>query len=376
MFYFDHAAATPMTENALTVLRDSTVADFANPSAAHKLGRDLMGRIEKVRQHFLQCLQADDFNFFFTSSATESNNTVVKGLTYPAGSKILYSPADHPSLFLPIENVSNVQLVVIPLDAAGRIDYVALSALIDSSVSLLAISQVNNHSGTRQDIDRVGAILKSKAPKAHLHVDGVQAFGKLPFTLKSSHVDSYSISAHKIGGPKGISGVYVRKPIVLDPLLLGGGQEMGMRSSTVAAPLIYSFHAASLHALTELEEKMVKMQRQRQLIQDSLKAAIPSILFPFESCSPYILTLILPGLPSDIMMRQLERQNVFVSSSSACSSRINGHNSVYASLHIDPSLHKCVLRLSFSAGQKEEEFEAFVTLFIQAYRGLSHLIKG
>lgn len=376
MLYFDHAASTPMNERGLAVLAESLRNDFANPSAAHRLGRDLMARIDKARQLFLSLLDASDFDFIFTSSATESNNTVLRGLSLPEGSRIFYSSADHPSLYRPAEEHRGVELVQIPLDIKGQVDYLKLSGMMDDRVSLLVLSQVNNHSGNLQDIDRVGAILKGKSPKAHLHVDGVQAFGKLPFTLKRSHVDSYTISGHKIGAPKGISGLYLRKGVVLSPLLHGGGQEMGLRSSTLAAPLIFSFSATAQDVLTGLEEKLSHVQQCKAHFQEKIAEDIPSAIFPFSSCSPYILTFIVPGLASDILMRQLERHDVFVSSSSACSSKVKGFSPVYQALGIEEKHHKSVLRLSFSATQTEEEFVACAEQLKQAFHGLQHLIKG
>ncbi len=377
MLYFDHAAATPLAEGVKSKLIEAFENDFANASSAHRLGREQLQKVEKARFFFTDVLKATDFDFIFTASATESNNSAIKALSISSSAKIFYSPADHPSLVQPVERLFGERAFEIPLLANGEIDYLKLSNLVDSTVELLAISQVNNHSGARQDIDRVGAILKSKAPKAHLHVDGVQAFGKLPFNLNKSHVDSYSISGHKIAGPKGVAGLYWRKGKPFQPLLEGGGQEMGFRSSTLATPLILAFHHAAQLSLENIEDKFALVQNFSNRVREGLTAGIPSIVFPFATpASPYILTCIIPGLPSDIMMRQLERLGVFVSSNSACSSKISGHSSVYQALGIQEAWHKFVLRFSFSAMQKEEDIDAFISQFVLAYNGISHLIKG
>ncbi|MCK5883517.1 MAG: aminotransferase class V-fold PLP-dependent enzyme [Bacteriovoracaceae bacterium] len=375
MLYFDHAASTPLNTAGLEVLKKSLEVDFANPSAAHKLGKVLLKRIEAARKTFLELLRATEYDFIFTSSATESNNTVIKGLELFIEDSVIASTGDHPSLSGPIASLKDFSLTELPLLVSGEVDYSALEKLDLSSITLLAIAHVNNHTGNIQDVERISQIIKSRSPKAHVHVDGVQSFGKIPFSLKGSAIDSYSISGHKIGASKGISGLYLKKGIALSSLLCGGGHEGGRRSSTLFAPLIFGFEATALDVFNKLEDHYDLVEAYYQKVKSSIERELPSIKFPFENVSPYILTFVVPKISSDIVMRHLERDDVFVASSSACSSKVKGFSPVYQALKLPVEEHKNVLRISFSYTQTENELNQFVDKFTQCLSSLKFLIK-
>jgi cysteine desulfurase len=351
ILYLDYAASTPLRARALQVLETSMKEDFANPASAHQLGRELRQRIDTCREKFLEILGAGNGDrLIFTGSATEANNTIIRGIGLRAGDPVVFSFADHPSVTVPMDILEKrgVQVNELPLRKDGAPDEMALLKLLDKSVRLMILTHVNNQSGTIADICRLSTQIKAISPYTHIHVDAAQGFGKIPFSLKDGQIDSLCISAHKIGGPKGIAGLYLRNGIQLAPLLYGGGQEEGLRSSTQAAPLIFSFYEAAVDAMNSIDFSLEHITAMNQLVRDTLKEKISIVRFPFvKYCSPYILTFILPGIPSDIVLRHLEQEGIMISSTAACSSRIKGPDPVYTALHLPNDEHKFVLRVSF-----------------------------
>ena len=352
LLYLDHAASTPLRPGALRVLEASMREDFANPASAHQLGRDLLQRIESCREKFLEFLGAGKGDkLVFTGSATEANNTITRGIGLRAGDSVIISFADHPSVTAPMEILAKrgVKVIELPLHMDGTPDEPALLKLLDKAVRLLILTHVNNQSGTITDFCRLSNEVKAVIPHTHIHVDAAQGFGKIPFSLKDGQIDSLCISSHKIGGPKGIAGLYLRGGVQLSPLLYGGGQEEGLRSSTQAAPLILSFYEAAADAMNTIDFSLEGLTALNQLARDWLEERISMVQFPFvKHSSPYILTLILPGVSSDIILRHLEQEGIMISSRAACSSRIKGVDPVLTALHLPIDEHKFVLRVSFS----------------------------
>lgn len=375
MLYFDHAASTFLSEETLRILDKSMREDFANPSAAHKIGKNLLKRIENSRVSFAKILDAEkDYDFVFTSSATESNNMIIKGLEVTDYDLIVNSLADHASLYNTV-CATGCNRIEIPLNEGGEVNYTELAKSVSDMTRLIVVAHVNNHTGNIQDIFKIAKIVKEVSPSIHVHIDGVQSFGKIPFSLKDSLIDSYTISGHKIGAPKGISGVYIKKSSKLKTLLSGGGHEGGYRSSTLAAPLIFAFENAMKEAYENINANFKYMSDIHSKVINKLQESISFISFPFKNVSPYVLGAKISGISSDIIMRTLEAKDIFIASSSACSSKAKGANPVYTALGIPEREHKYILRISFSACQEEEEISNFVEIFCKVVNSMKHLRK-
>lgn len=366
MIYLDHAASTLILEGVLKTLENSMLNDFANPSSSHKFGRKLSERIDKERKFFLDVAGCGTgYDFVFTSSATESNNTVIKGISVSKGEDIYVSAGDHPSLINPLEywREKGVNIRIIPMKENGRIDENRFLEKLNKNTKLILFSHVNNQSGNIYDVENLAFKFKKNYPDVHIHVDGVQGFGKFPLLLKDGIIDTLTITSHKIGGPKGIAGLYIKKKVKLIPLLHGGGQELGLRSSTTAAPLIFSFAEAARIVCRSFTDKISVIRELNEHAKSLLKEKIPGVLFPFEGndISPYILNFILPGISSDIIVRHLEEKEIYVSTSSACSSGLKSENKTFTALKIPLKYHNSVFRISFSLSSTKEEVEEFVS---------------
>jgi cysteine desulfurase len=376
MNYFDYAASSPLYPEVLTLLEKLQLTHFSNPSAQHILGHTLAEQIVDYRAGFLKVLKGkSEDSFIFTSSATESNNTVIRGLSFNPGDIIIYCPADHPSITAPIQYVAKLyqlKLEKIILNKAGEIDLEHFTSLLNDKVKLVALTHVNNQSGVISDVLGLAKIIKERT-SAHVHVDAVQSFGKIDFGV-SSDIDSVSVTSHKIGGPKGIAGLFLKKDHKVKPLLLGGGQEEGMRSSTEAYPLIAGFHAAMLISMKNLVRTKDLLQSHHEKIKQSLLKADSFIQMPFSLVSPYILSFILPNISSDIILRHLESKDVFISTTSACSSKISGFNPSLAALNVEERHHKNFLRISMGAQTSADDVERLLREFKNTWDELKHLL--
>lgn len=373
MNYFDHAATTAIYPEVLDLLNRSFREDFANPNSQYMLGKDLLSKIDESRVFFLKVLNAKkDDSFIFTASATESNNTVIKGIEFNAGDVVLYSKADHPSLVEPIEKMTAEKKLILKNIPA---DIEAFKELITPDVKLVALTHVNNQSGVICDIEKLSQLVKEKS-SAHVHVDAAQSFAKININVEK-FIDSMSITSHKIGGPKGVAGLYLKKGHKVKPLLLGGSQESGFRASTQVYPLIAAFTLASKISLAKKNESFQTLKKIRKDLEDSLKKILPKVQFPFpyENTSPYILTFILPGISSDIFLRHLETRNFYLSSTSACSSKIKGFNPTFAALDIAENYHKNVIRLSFGMDTNSESVNELSDAITSVWSDLKYLVK-
>lgn len=375
MNYFDHAASSTIYPEVLDVLTQTMKDDFANPSAQHILGQNLQEKIEIFREDFLKAIGANkNDSFIFTSSATESNNTVIRGLSLIAGDVVLYSKADHPSVTVPVEFLAeqfNVTLKEIILDTNATIDIEKFSSFLNENVKLVVLTHVNNQSGVVSDIEALAKIVKEKT-KAHVHVDAVQSFTKINFKL-SSDIDSMSFTSHKIGGPKGIAGLFLKHNHKVQPLLLGGSHENGMRSSTLSYPLIAGFHKAMKITMENSTQSFSKASQLSEMIMAKLSQMISTIQFPFKSTSPFIVSFVLPGISSDIILRHLETKEVYIASSSACSSKIPGFNPSLFAMNIPEKFHKNFLRISLGSLTTEKEVEALIREFLDVWDNLKHM---
>lgn len=376
MNYFDHAASMPIYPEALEVLTKAHLNDFANPSSRHILGHELREKIETYRLDFLQAINASKKDLFiFTGSATESNNTIIRGLNFCERDNLLYSKADHPSVTAPVEEIAHerkIELREILLLKDGRIDQEYFSSLINEKTKLVVLSHVNNQSGVLEDIESLAKIVKEKS-NAHVHIDSVQSFGKINFQ-NISNIDSLSLSSHKIGGPKGVAGLFLKHTHKMRPLLFGGGQEIGLRSSTEAYPLIAGFHKAMKISLAETEQAFIDSCEYYKIIRGTLSDKISGISFPFNATSPYIISFIIPKISSDIILRHLEMREVFISSTSACSSKVSGFNPSLFALNVPEHLHKNFLRISLSPRTKKDEVDALLREFVKVWESLKHIL--
>ena len=364
--YFDHAASTPVLEESLVAIEHSFREDFANPHAAHRFGKGIADKIERCRADVIATLGRG--SFVFTSGATEANNQLIKELRYKI-SHIYCHLGDHPSLVAPAKfraQRDGIPLRPIPLLKSGRIDWPSFFAdLKDAAQPLIVLSLLHNQTGIYFDLKEKTEELKKFSPNSFIHIDAVQGYGKIDLREKVDYTDSLTVSAHKIGGPKGIGGLWVFDLESLHPMLLGGGQEFGKRSSTLAAPLILGMHQAVKFWEKKREDEFGRISRLSSKIVQELSNSKLKISFPFVGgdSSPYILGTLVDGVSSDITLRMLEEEGVIVSSSAACSSRAKTESPALKILGWDLKKQKSFLRISMGPATTNRDVERLISAF-------------
>ncbi len=366
MIYLDNAATTAPDGEALARAVQFTEQNYLNPSALY--GGEVSAALASARESLLSKI-ADpaQFALVFTSGGTEADNQAIQTC---GRRNIVLSAGEHAAVYEAGVRLKNggTELRLAPLQRDGSVKADALLSLVDEKTSLVSVVHVNNETGVVNDIFSLAREVKKKNPRCVFHSDGVQAFGKLPVRL-SPDVDLYSVSAHKIGGLKGVGALYKRKNFALQPLLCGGGQEGNLRSGTENVLGILDFAFAAEKKFASLEADLARLKELRALLSDALDKSVYTILSP-ENGSPYILTVSARGLRGEILQRLTMARGAIVGTGSACSSK-KPHSRVIEACGYGKDVLDGVLRLSFSPHTTREE----VLLAAQALNGSAHELK-
>ncbi len=321
IIYLDNSSTTAVCPTAVKYINEA-LENYGNPSSLHIMGMRAEDELSLARSAVSGVLSCRDDEVFFTGSGTEANNTAIMGAVAARkkrGDRIITTTIEHPSVLKVFERLSSQGFDVIYLkpDKNGVIDKAELRAAVNERTILLSIMLVNNEIGSVEPIKAAReAIVKAKAP-ALLHCDAIQAFGKIKCNVIELGVDLLSASAHKINGPKGVGILYKAKNVHIEPLILGGGQEMGLRSGTESVPLI-----AGLRGAIEELPTCSAYEKQMRTLCDYAKERLTATGFmkinsPVDAV-PYILNVSMVGYRSETLLHFLERKNIFVSSGSAC----------------------------------------------------------
>lgn len=352
IIYLDNAATTKPFKESVEIF-NSCVEDFYNPSAAYKQAIDIKKKLDSARNEITSKLGGKNGKLIFTSSATESNNMIFEGLHLRCGQTILISKAEHPAVYESAHRLEKKGIIVkdLPLTKTGQVDFEEFKKLMTKDVVLVSVIHVSNETGFINDIKNLCAYAKSVNPKVVFHSDGVQAFGKIKVNLLNLGIDLYTISGHKVYAPRGIAGLWIKSGIFIDPLLVGGGQENGLRSSTENVFGALAFANSVKIAVEDLEEKNAKLFQKRQNLIDLLTNSEISCDFCVNECenqSPYILSISFPKIKGEVLIHALENDGILVSTGSACSSKKAGNRTLEA---MGKSQDEIVgsIRISFSA---------------------------
>lgn len=374
MIYFDNAATTKPCEAAVAAVCKG-LEDFGNPSSLHGLGLTAEQHREHARHIIAQALGAADEEIFFTSCATESSNTAIMGAAHSVGRrkrKIVTTSVEHPSVencCKALEDGGFTVVRVAPRED-GAVYAEDIIGAVDDDTCLVTCMHVNNETGAVVPIEKAFRAIRKKYPQALLHCDCVQSFMKLPLTAKKLGADLISLSAHKIHGPKGIGALYIRKGAHIPPLMLGGGQEKGFRSGTESIPLIMGFGAAC----EELSKTVDERYRHADELRSYLTRRCAETGIAVNSrpdASPYVVSIAVRGLRSEVLLHFLEQRGIYVSSGSACSK--GKKSSVIAEFHVPDELRDSVLRISFSAENTAAEVDELIDSVLIAQSSLAKI---
>ena len=329
MIYLDNAATTRCNKSTTDVVATYCNDKFFNPSSTSHQSILIKEEIEDAKSAICKIfgVKYDGKNFIFTSTATEANNIALQGACNRFTKQIIVSKGEHPSVYNVAKQIEGkgVDVKFLNLQKNGQIDYEELEEMLSSQdTSIISVMLVNNETGAINDISRICALRDKYQPNCLIHCDCVQAFGKIKFNAKHLGIDMLTISSHKIGGPKGVGGLYFNNKCKLHPLIYGGGQELNLKSGTENAPAIMGFaHAAKLSA----ENMSLNFEHVNNLKQAFLNK-ISDFSYQLNSnneCSPYILSVSFAGIRSETLINMLQSFDIIISAGSACSSKKVGN---------------------------------------------------
>lgn len=356
MIYFDNAATTRPDGDALKLAAEFTTESYYNPSAKYGGGFAVSKALNGMRTSLLKTLGAEGrYDLIFTSCGSEADNHAI----FSAGKRgnVVTTAGEHAAVFAACNELKNrgVEPRFVPVERDGSVKIESVLSLVDEKTSLVSVVHVNNETGAVNDIAAIARAVKAKNPHAVFFSDGVQAFGKLPFSLPRE-VDLYAVSAHKIGGLKGTGALFKRKDLALRPLIYGGGQENGLRSGTENAFGIAVFAHAAEKKFKTIKEDLARIKAYREKLLSKLDGTIFTPLSP-EGGSPYILAVSAVGMRGEVLQRMLWDRGLCVGTGSACSSK-NRFSRVMTACGYAENVLDGVLRCSFSPETTAEEIDA------------------
>jgi len=354
--YLDNAATTPLAPEVRAAMAPYFEARFGNPSSRHSLGVEAARAIAEAREHVAAATGARVENVVFTSGGTEANNLAVQGLARAnrkRGGHVLVGPTEHPCVRDAARALAEEGFEVesARLDARGGLDVEHALSRVRADTVLVAQMLVNNEFGTIYPVARLARLVRAQAPHALVHVDAVQAAGKVELSLGELGIHSLALSAHKFHGPKGAGALVLADGVRPRPLVFGGDQEQGLRSGTENVAGIVGLGRAT----RLVEERLTRTQRhlaalRAQLVEELASVAGVELLEPGgrESVTPAIASLLLPGAPAEAWQHHLEARGVHTSVGSACQARKGTIPPALLALGLDENRARRVLRVSFS----------------------------
>lgn len=368
MIYLDNAGTTKMFDECVEVHKVFSCENFFNPSALSSESMQVEKLIKSAESFLLNKLGVSEGNVIFTGCATESNNLAIKGSFRSGDWEYVFSAGEHPSVFNVAKKMEldGVKVRFVPLNKKGQVDLLELEKVLSNKTRFISVMHVSNETGAINDIEAISKLKERICPRAILHVDGVQGFMKIPFSLKKTSVDLYSFSGHKIHGPKGVAGLYVKRKESLKELFQGGGQQFGVRSGTENVSGIMQLQKAV--ELIDVKKNFENVQNLKRCFVDGISSEKGIKVVDFGG-SPYILNLIFKGVKGETMLHALNQNGVIIGLGSACSAKKAG-NRVLEEIGFAKEEIISSARISFNAYQSLEDIKKAAEIVVDVYRDI------
>ena len=368
MHYLDYAATTPVSSAVATAMVDALTKNYGNPSAQYSVGRTAKALVDEGRNTIAKALGCQSNQLFFTSCGTESDNWAIRAALHQnrrVGKHIITTAVEHSAVIQLMKALEQegYEVTYLKPDRAGTITTQQVADALREDTALVSMMLVNNETGVCYPISEVAALLRIRQSSALLHTDAVQGFLKIPFTAKDLGADFISISAHKIGGPKGIGALYIGNKVKNPrPMFFGGGQEFGLRAGTEPVAQIIGFAKAVEYRVQNLDAILSHTGSIRNYALDRL-AAIPDLEVVGRGDAPHILAVSLPGYPSQNIVSELDARGIYVSAGSACHQGKASH--VLTAMGLDKRTAAGTIRISFGEDTTRGNIDAlYVALLL------------
>jgi len=365
--YLDYAATTPLDPQVLEVMRYCLEKYFGNTMSLHSFGQEAKTLLEECREKVADLMGAKQNEVIFTSSATESNNLALKGIALAnrnRGRHIIISSIEHPCVlesakFLEKEGF---EIEMLKVNKYGLVDPVDVERSIRKDTILVSVMHANNEIGTIQPIKEIGKICRDK--NVYFHTDAAQTFGKIPLNVKDMKIDLMTVSSHKIYGPKGVGALFIREGVKIEPLLHGGGQEMGLRSSTVNVPAIVGFSKACEIAK---ENMLTESKRLKELSEKLIKGVLENVPESylngdFYKRLPNIINFWFKGVNGEDLAIKLDLMGIAVSTGAACSTQKLKENHVLLAIGLNEEEAQSALRISLGRWTTKDDIDYFLSV--------------
>ena len=365
MIYLDNAASTRIHEEVVEEMLPYLQEQFGNPSSIHRYGRMAQKAIQKARKQVASLINSEPSEILFTSGGTESNNTALYGMVkkFP-GSRIITSLVEHDAILEPCKKLEKegFDVIYLPVDREGLVDPSLLKKSITENTSLVSIMSGNNEVGTLEPIEEIAHICHER--KIPFHTDAVQAIGKIPINVKELDVDLLSISSHKINGPKGIGALFIKKGLDINPIILGGGQENGLRSGTENVANIVGFGKACELAKINFFENTKKMINLRDYLSKKITQNISGVTINghLEKRLPNNVHLTFLGVNGEDLLIKLDENGIAASTGSACSVQIQKASHVLQAMGFSHEQITGSLRLTVGISNSFDEMDKTVEI--------------
>lgn len=366
--YLDNSATTRCSDRACQLMLDLLTKDYGNPSSLHMKGIEAERFVETAKKKIAKTLRVSEKEIIFTSGGTESNNLAIIGAAMAnrrAGNHIITTSIEHASVENPMEFLKEqgFDITYLSVDENGIISLEELEEAVTEQTILVSMMQVNNEIGAIEPVAEAAELIKKKNPATLIHVDAIQSYGKMYIYPKKLGIDMLSVSGHKIHGPKGSGFLWVKEKTKLKPLILGGGQQKGMRSGTENVPAIAGLGEAAEEIYENLDEKRAHLYGLKQRFINGIEKLEGTHVNgkTGEDSAPHIVSVSFEGIRSEVLLHSLEDRGIYVSSGSACSS--NNHagkqkgSKTLRNIHLKENLLDSTLRFSFSVHTTEEEID-------------------
>ena len=376
--YLDHAATTPVRPEVREAMEPFYGPRFGNPSSTHRWGREARAALDEARERVAKCIGASPDEILFTSGGTEGDNLAILGafraLRGQGKRAVVTTPIEHKAVLSAAHHVAQEGGVerIVAVDARGIVDRASYDAAVRDDVAVASIMWVNNEIGVVQDIPALAE--RAKAKGAYFHTDGVQAFGKVPIDARTVPFDYLAFSGHKIGAPKGIGALYVRRGSPLEPLQYGGSQNRGQRPGTENVAASVGFARACELAVAEMAAEMARLGALRDRLESLLRERIPDAVVHAAGAprAPHILNISVPGTDSESLLMALDMAGIACSSGSACQSGSVDPSHVLVAIGAPREVAIAAVRMSLGALSTPDAVErvaqVFPTLIAKARR--------
>ena len=367
--YLDHAATTPVREEVFEAMKPFFGPRFGNPSSTHRWGREARAALDEARERVGRCLGARPDEICFTSGGTEGDNLAILGawraLKEKGRTAVVTTPIEHKAILGAVHQAARegAEERMLVMTADGVVDPASFDLLVDEDVAVCSVMWVNNEIGSIQPIPEMAA--KAKQRGALVHTDAVQAFGKVLIDAQKQQFDFLTISGHKIGAPKGIGALFIRRGTTLEPLMHGGTQDRGRRPGTENVAAAVGLARAAELTLADWEQNCARLRKLRQKLEAGILSRVPDAVIHGKGAerAPHIVNVSVPGTDSESLLMALDLRGIAASGGSACQSGSISPSHVLTAIGVRPDLASAAVRMSLGSLTTEECIDRVIDVF-------------